>query len=59
MLPLSKAQAWLAHSIIIPREASENVESVVRMIIAFSSRYKHPYINPLFLTFTSMVRMGL
>jgi len=34
MLPLSKAQAWLAHSIIIPREASENVEGVVRMTIA-------------------------
>ena len=33
MLPLSKAQARLAHSIIIPREASKKVRILVRMTI--------------------------
>ena len=33
MLPLSKAQARLAHSILLPREAYEKVETLVRMTI--------------------------
>ena len=33
VLPLSKAQAWLAHSIIRTQEADEDVEVSARMTI--------------------------